>query len=96
MTLNQIVDDYVAGRIPDGIIYSYTFDLCKLKILAVYQKNHSAFVLDVKTGLTSMLYQHENWYALTPQDAVQIRKASIDKQMKRLQAERERIEKLYG
>lgn len=84
MTIQDIIIAYNQKRIPDNIIYSYTFSLSKYKILAVYTGKgfndvdvHSLFLLNLQTNMTEIADGSMGWFFFTPKDAMESRKNNI-------------------
>lgn len=97
MNIKDIVNLYNQGKIPDGIIYNYTFSLTKYKILSVAVGKgttghyHYAFVLQMDIKLPMCFEGYQKGFFLTPHEAIN---DAIDAKQRRIKDLKKDIEKL--
>lgn len=101
MNIKTIINLYQMGKIPDGVIYNYTFSLTKFKILSVAvgkgtneQYYHYAFVLQMDIKLPMCFDGNKSGFFLRPQDAIsdaifakQYHIGVLQKEIEKLQSE---------
>lgn len=96
MTVRQIVNLFVAKKIPDNIIYTMHIDdsVVRYKVLAVYEPTNHAFVVDLSTKHAQTLADPTGEFFLSPKDCLDYRIRTTKERIEWEQKELEKLENL--